>query len=481
MYYLQHSALIKSYNQQGKTKMKKLFQLVLLTASMTFAAISIDGNSTSYGCNYSPSFRLYNSGSTIGKGFRIYAYFSNFDSNPLYDLEEYATAATNVRVQKTATHVYRVVMDFANSTIQANNYFPANVTRFFTIKTRNNSTNRCWEPYPWRARFGDIVVENASGQVIYGRHPGNRSRIGILVPANSGSLCPSGKVDVTIRLDAEDNNNRTRIVSGNSSPRGIEIRDGGLKFTYCSYISPNPPKVPYDYAVLKLDDYCPDGTYNFRRYHDTEDHDNHNYATGSYWPNEVNENANLEYCLVPRDLSSTRVYPFSSNFGIFASYASGSIFHSEVFFDDEDTDNENSWTWYGMPSSMKNRANVIISGTTNTTYHVAKWNGGGSLNKSAETEIASKPVDNMVVINKPAPAALKGINRTTVAVELQSQGDVEVSIVDINGSVVAKVAEKNLLPGVHQLNWNSANVPNGFYVVFVKQNGVHSAKNVILK
>lgn len=449
---------------------------------MTFAAISIQGNSSSYGCNYSPSFRLYNSGSSaIEKGFKIYAYFSNFDRNPLYDLEEYATAATNVRVQKTATHVYRVVMDFANSRIPANGYFPANETRFFTIKTRNNSTNRCWEPYPWRARFGDIVIENASGQVIYGRHPGNRSRIGILVPANSGSLCPSGRVDVTIRLDAEDNNNRTRIVSGNSSPRGIEIRDGGLKFTYCSYISPNPPKVPYDYAVLKLDDYCPDGTYNFRRYHDTEDHDNHNYATGSYWPNEVNENANLEYCLVPRDNSSSRVYPFSSNFGIFASFASSSIFHSEILFDDEDTDNENSWTWYGMPSSMKNRANVIISGTTNTTYHVAKWNGGGSLNKSAETEIASKPVDNVVVINKPAPAALKGINRTTVAVELQSQGDVEVSIVDINGSVVAKVAEKNLQPGVHQLNWNSANVPNGFYVVSVKQNGMVSAKNVILK
>ena len=130
---------------------------------------------------------------------------------------------------------------------------------------------------------------------------------------------------------------------------------------------------------------------------------------------------------------------------------------------------------------MKNRANVIISGTTNTTYHVVKWNGGSSLNKSAETEIASKPVDNMVVINKPVPAALKGINRTTVGVELQSQGDVEVSIVDINGSVVAKVAEKNLQPGVHQLNWNSANVPNGFYVVSVKQNGMVSAKNVILK
>ena len=462
--------------------MKKLFQLVLLTASMTFAAISIDGNSTTYGCTYSPSFRLYNSGSTIGKSFKIYAYFSNYDLNPLYDLEEYATAATNMRVQKTGNHIYRVVMDFANSTIPANSYFPASVTRFFTVKTRNNSTSRCWEPYPWRARFGDIVVENASGQVIYGRHPGNSSRIGILVPANSGSLCPSGKVDVTIRLDAEDHENRTKIVSGNKSPKGIEIKDGGLKFTYCSYISPNPPRVPYDYAVLKLDDNCPIGTYNFKRHHDTEDHDNHNYASGSYWPNVVTDNANIEYCLVPRDLSSNIVYPFSSNFGIFASYASGSILHSEILFDDEDTNNENYWTWYSMSTTMQNRAKVIMSGTTNTTYHVVKWNGG-SLLKSAETEIASKPIsaDNMVVVNKPVPATLKGINRSTVAVELQSQGDVEVSVVDIHGSVVAKFAENNLKPGVHQIHWNSANVPNGFYVVSVKQNGMVSAKNVILK
>ena len=129
---------------------------------------------------------------------------------------------------------------------------------------------------------------------------------------------------------------------------------------------------------------------------------------------------------------------------------------------------------------MQNRAKVIMSGTTNTTYHVVKWNGG-SLLKSAETEIASKPVDNMVVMNKPLPATLKGINRSTMSVELQSQGDVEVSIVDIHGSVVAKIAENNLKPGVHQIHWNSANVPNGFYVVSVKQNGMVSAKNVILK
>ena len=449
---------------------------------MTFATITVVGNSTTYGCTYSPSFRLYNSGNEIGKGFRIYAYFSNFDSNPLYDLEEYATQATNMRVQKVGKHIYRVVMDFANSTIPANNYFPASTTRFFTIKTRNNSTTQCWEPYPWRARFGDIVVEKANGQVIYGRHPGNSSRIGLLVPAGSGSLCPSGKVDVTIRLDAEDDDNKTKIVSGNKKPKGIEIKDGGLKFTYCSYISPNPPRVPYDYVVLKLDDNCPSGTYHFKRYHDTEDHDNHNYASGSYWPNIVNDNAHIEYCLVPRDISSALVYPFSSNFGIFASYASDSVLHSEIFFDDENHNNQNTWTWYDTPQTMQERAALIMSGTTNTTYHVAKRKVV-SLSKSGETEIASKPIsaDNMVVMNKPAPATLKNINRSTMAVELQSQGKVEVSIVDINGSVVAKITENNLQPGVHQIHWNSAKVPNGFYVVSVKQNGMHSAKNVILK
>ena len=52
---------------------------------------------------------------------------------------------------------------------------------------------------------------------------------------------------------------------------------------------------------------------------------------------------------------------------------------------------------------------------------------------------------------------------------------------NIRGDVVATVSQDNMQPGIHMVNWNSGAVPNGRYVVAVKQNGKFSAKNVILK
>ena len=57
----------------------------------------------------------------------------------------------------------------------------------------------------------------------------------------------------------------------------------------------------------------------------------------------------------------------------------------------------------------------------------------------------------------------------------------KVSIVGVNGAVIANVSEKNLQAGVHQIKWNAGMAPSGRYVVKVEQNGMVNAKNVILK
>lgn len=78
-------------------------------------------------------------------------------------------------------------------------------------------------------------------------------------------------------------------------------------------------------------------------------------------------------------------------------------------------------------------------------------------------------------------ATIKGFNRSTVSVELQSAGNVEVSVIDMKGSTVAKISAKNLQADFHNLNWNSTNVPSGHYLISVKHNGTFSGKSVILK
>ena len=146
--------------------------------------------------------------------------------------------------------------------------------------------------------------------------------------------------------------------------------------------------------------------------------------------------------------------------------------------DDEDSNNNNKWNYYGAEDAVKKRINKIMSGSDNTTYHVVKWNGG-SLAKS--TEVADNSVSSAYVAAVPMAPAIKGLNRSIVSVELKSAGDVKVSVVGVNGAVLANVTEKNLQPGDHQIKWNSGMVPSGRYIVKIEQNGMVNAKNVILK
>ena len=331
------------------------------------------------------------------------------------------------------------------------------------------------------------------------------AKIGVLKNANT---CPNGGGEVMIRLDTEDDSNRNKV-KDNQTPPGINVNKNRIVFRYCVYNIDEAPRVPYGYAVLRLSQNCPTGSYAFARHHDSEDDDNNNQSSGSIWPSVVNRNATLQYCFVPADAGSKTKYPFRKEYGVFAANPNiTNISHSEIYIDDEDdpvsgggyeceqtplpgvdpidwpedcrstgsSQNSNSWLYYGNAVNYKSKIQKIMSGGENTTMHVIKWNGK-SLKKDA----------NMVVVDQAAPAVqslspeIKGFDHSAVTVELKSAGSVNVSIVNLKGAVVANIARENLQPGFHSLEWHSGIVPNGRYIVTVKQNGLVSAKNVILK
>ena len=122
-----------------------------------------------------------------------------------------------------------------------------------------------------------------------------------------------------------------------------------------------------------MDENCPKGTYPFRRRHDTEDDNNNNSYSGNIWPNEINDNAKLEYCFVPADENSEVEFPFEDYYGVFANKSSNNIIHSEIKLDDEDDDNNNSWFWYNTPKDIQNRIQNIMNGSSNTICHVIKY------------------------------------------------------------------------------------------------------------
>jgi hypothetical protein len=183
--------------------------------------------------------------------------------------------------------------------------------------------------------------------------------------------------EFSFRLDLEDDDNGSKIVSGDPNPPGIVVGDGGIIFTYCvlpmADFDYQIPRVPYDYIVLRMDNDCPEGTYAFNRHHDTEDSHNANTSTGDFGPNVVTKNATLEYCFVPADENSSLEYPFAKEYGVFANHSSTNIVHSKIYVDDEDSNNANSWGWYDTPSDIKEKIEVIMNGSSNTIYYVVKW------------------------------------------------------------------------------------------------------------
>ena len=335
------------------------------------------------------------------------------------------------------------------------------------------------------------------------------SRIGVLKGENA---CPGESV--TIQLNTEDNDPRTgiglqQIGTGGVSPHlpvpGVLISDdkSSITFKYCVFDVSNfnsfRYKVSFNYSVLLLDDACPAGSYKVKRHHDTEDN-GYNHSWGNAYPNVLEHNADLYYCFVPKknctNTSSCEIAPkFGNNgyefgfFGLGHNYVAYSndgaykytLFQTIYFIDDEDSNNKNSWDYYGLSDNYKIAFSGSMQETGKNTFIMVSYPHKQQINpylsKSAEEENFFKPVDAQQL---SAPM-VKGLDRSAIAVELKSAGDVRITITNAKGAVVANIVENNLQSGIHQIKWNSGAIPNGRYIVTVKQNGMVNAKNVILK
>lgn len=479
--------------------MKKMLSLLVLATSLAFAGLTVEGDPFSqYPTNYTPVFKLINKNGKEVRGFKIYSYirfYKDFEfstnANPVHISKTDLPSGVSTRIERMSGRAYRVVLDYSKAVIPANGTFPTNgknmtfaVEPFYKstsiIEGASDSKLDDFGMFDQKGLLKNFVVESASGTVLYGSHPKFNKMVGVL-KKNDQSPCD---YETVIDLDVEDEHNSSGVISGNKNPAGIKKDGGHVKFTYCTVEFTSSNRATFDYVVLKMDKECPENTYPFRRHHDTEDDENANSFTGIIWPSMVKDNADLEYCFVPAKSNGAK-YPFSKHYGVFANpdKSNANIYHSAFKVDDEDSDNANSWYWYGKDDkSFQKKVKNIIEAGDNTIYHAIQWNGG-SLKKNLGVMVAedleNSEVRNVVV--KPSAAVIKGLSRSEIGIELSSPGNVEISIVNTKGVVVAKIAKDWLLPGAQHIKWNSENVPNGRYVVTIKQNGIFSGKSFVLK
>ncbi|WP_173474182.1 hypothetical protein [Fibrobacter succinogenes] len=462
---------------------KKICMLMLLCASISFAAIEV-GRENRGDDNSGVSVHLlniHNTGSEI-KGFKIQFYYvSRSTQNVWVGSIGAPQGKFTTKRERVSAEVYKIAeLDYSSQKIAKGAYFPSSTTGVGIQLAFVGQSD-------WASIYAEIFdvrirITSTSGSVLYDEDLGNKSkRVGLLTnetPKEGGNVYTNEVL--SIKLDCEDSKNRTRIVSGNKSPIGIALGSKST-FTYRPVFYNEMPKVPYDYVVLKLDNACPKGSQHFTRHHDTEDSNNDNGYKRDIWPNYVGGNADLEYCYVPADPNSTKKYPVDSKYGVFANVNKTNIAYSEIYIDDEDSKNRNSWNWHGASESVQKKIRKIVDGSDNTTYYAIKWTGG-TLKKESNAGSAFAPAKEMSFVdNRKFSPEIKGADHSAIAVNLKSTGNVKISVINANGVVVANIVKENLGPGLHHVQWNSGIVPNGRYIVTVKQNGMVGAKNVILK
>lgn len=126
-----------------------------------------------------------------------------------------------------------------------------------------------------------------------------------------------------------------------------------------------------------------------------------------------------------------------------------------------------------------------ISFSVNTSLANADYRLGDmsfvcfGLVKRAEDHFKNVPTPSAAT--KTSAANIVGFTRNTISVKMESEGFVEVSVIKLNGGLVAKISKNFATAGIHEIPWNSSNISNGRYAIIVKHNGTVSGKTLELK
>ena len=193
--------------------------------------------------------------------------------------------------------------------------------------------------------------------------------------------CPGGSETVRIHMDNEDTNEASdaqgwvgaTTVDGNGNIDFVFCRVDGNQFR--SLAAAND--VRSNYAVLKLGQSCPQGSVEFSRYFDNEDHNTSNGYSGNIFPNVVevedDGNSTLRFCLFKGDGSTASSFPnLGFEYGVFAApQFTFTSAHGFIYSDDEDgkKDNDNG---YEADPAWKEAATAIISEGLNTVMNTAR-------------------------------------------------------------------------------------------------------------
>lgn len=159
-----------------------------------------------------------------------------------------------------------------------------------------------------------------------------------------------------------------------------------------------------------------------------------------------------------------------------------------------DLESERVEAWYGDKSEFNAHELETYAGATENSMQLVAVMQNGSVVKS-DASVSAKSLNGIYVdrvdefapkeksqnVSKLSSARLKMLTRSTVAFELKSPGRAVVSIMDADGTLVAKLVNENAQSGYNILNWDSGNVPSGRYMVMVEYNGSVNGKYVLLK
>ncbi len=231
------------------------------------------------------------------------------------------------------------------------------------------------------AEVAAALIHNATQGVITDTKGSPNRLLHVLFPQNDvgvipmANTCPGNTETLRIHMDNEDDDEESVVqgwvgattVDGNGNTNFVFCRVDGNRFH--SLAAAND--VRSNYAVLKLGQSCPEGSVEFSRYFDNEDRNNHNSYSGNIYPNIVDNNSTLRFCLFKGDGSTATAFPnLGFEYGVFASeHFTFTSARGSIYTDDEDRRNANG---YEADPAWKWAATAIISEGSNTMMRTAR-------------------------------------------------------------------------------------------------------------
>jgi subtilisin family serine protease len=222
-----------------------------------------------------------------------------------------------------------------------------------------------------------VVLNPGSGSANRLLFIGRTSDVGVIPEA--GAVCPGETI--SFQMDDEDNNN----ANSRSGWLGRIQSSNNTIYTFCRVNGTDfhpavsgGPVIFQSYAVLKLGATCPAGAVEYLRHFDNEDRRNANWVSGGVFPNLIDNNSTLNWCVfLPVPAGPAFAFPnLGFGYGVVAPPTfSLALATGWIYQDDEDNRNDDwyldltqSPPLYSLPSPIPN----LINGDHNTQTFLAK-------------------------------------------------------------------------------------------------------------